>query len=82
MVGMRRLIDRLRRAWDKATRKNIQLNDAAEQILKQAELRGHQVKRVKSQGAEAILVEDPKGGKVFLWSSDDVIDYARSKKWV
>jgi hypothetical protein len=37
---------------------------------------------VKSQGAEAILVEDPKGGKVFLWSSDDVIDYARSKKWV
>jgi hypothetical protein len=82
MVGLNRLVGALRQAWDKATRKSIQLNDAAEQILKEAELRGHQVKRVKSQGAEAILLEDEKSGKVFLWSSEDVIDYARSKKWV
>jgi hypothetical protein len=73
---------RLRGSWDAAFRKSIQLNEAAEQVLKQAELRGHRVSRAQSQGAEAILVEDPKGGRVFLWSSDDVLDHARSKKWI
>jgi hypothetical protein len=81
MAALKRLADRLRGTWDGVTRRTIQLSDAAEQILRTAEAQGHQVKRVKSQGAEAILLEDPKGGKVFLWSSDDVIAHAKSKNW-
>jgi hypothetical protein len=76
------MVVRLRGKWSTAFKKSVQLNEAAEKALKEAELRGLRVNRVKSQGAEAILVEDPKGGKVFLWSSEDVLDHARSKKWI
>lgn len=67
--------------WTSRTRKGIQLTDTAEHLLKEAERRGYRVARVISQGAEAILVEGSEG-KAHLWSSDDVIDYAKAKKWL
>jgi hypothetical protein len=63
-------------------RKDVQLNETAAQLLKEAEGRGYRVSRVMSQGAQAILVEGSEGSKVHLWSSEDVIEYAKSKKWL
>jgi len=50
--------------------------------LKEAQDRGYRVSRVKSMGTEAILMESTAEGKIYLWSSDDVLEHAKSKKWL
>jgi len=77
-----RLGQLVRNAFRRMTRNDIQLSEAAERLLKEAEGRGYRVSRVMSHGAEAILVEGSEGGKVYLWSSEDVIEYAKSKNWL
>jgi hypothetical protein len=76
-----RIAELLERALRSMTRKGVQLNETAERLLKEAEGRGYRVSRVVSQGAEAILVEGSEGGKAYLWSSEDVVEYAKGKKW-
>jgi hypothetical protein len=82
MQNPSRLVQLLRSMLAGMTRKGIQLNDTAERVLKEAEGQGYRVSRVMSQGAEAILVEGSEGEKVHLWSSEDVIEYAKSKSWL
>jgi hypothetical protein len=60
----------------------VQLNETAERLLKEAQDRGYRVSRVKSMGTEAILMESTAEGKIYLWSSDDVLEHAKSKKWL
>ncbi len=82
MTVLRQIGDRLRRAWNSAARKNIQLTDAAALVLKEAERRGHRATQIKQQGAAAILLEDPNGGTIYLWSSEEIVAYGKSKNWV
>lgn len=81
MLGFDRIQQLVRRLLSSMGRKGVQLNDTAERLLKEAEARGYRVTRVMSQGAEAILVEGSEGS-AYLWSSDDVIDFAKSKNWL
>jgi hypothetical protein len=79
MQALARFGQLVRSAFRNMTRNDVQLNEKAERLLKVAEDRGC---RVMSQGAEAILVEGSEGEKVHLWSSEDVIEYAKSKSWL
>ena len=82
MESLSRLGELLRRAFRGMTSNRLQLNETAERLLEEAARRGYRVSRVISMGAEAILVEGSEGGNIYLWSSDDVIEYAKSQKWL
>ena len=82
MESLSRFVEALRRAFGSMTSNRLQLNETAERLLEEAGCRGYKVSRVRNMGAEAILVEGSEGGKIYLWSSDDVIEYAKSAEWL
>lgn len=58
------------------------LSNRAMQVLKRAEAEGFQIARQVQQGAHVIILENETGGKSHLWSSDDVEEYGRNRKWI
>ena len=82
MTFFDRVGDLFSRISNIGSRKSIQLNLAAERVLKEAEARGYQVTRSKRQGVEAVVLEGGNEASVHLWSNQDIIDYGKGKKWI
>jgi hypothetical protein len=60
----------------------IALSQAAQQVLTAAVAQGYTISEDTRQGSPAIVLERDGTGKVHLWSSEDVVEFGKSKNLI
>jgi hypothetical protein len=65
-----------------ARQKGVVLSELGERVVQQAQARGYEVERSTRQGPEAIVFTRNGEETIFMWSSEDVVAYGRSRQWI
>jgi hypothetical protein len=58
------------------------LTNDAQRVLAEASARGYRVAEEIRQGSAVVMLEKEGSGSIHLWSSDDIVEFGRSKNWI
>jgi len=78
MFNIKRIGRVLNRAVTRSETQTFSLSPAAQQVLNGARAKGYKVSTTTRQGTDVVIIEGT-GGTIHLWSSDDIVEFGRSK---